>query len=264
MLAIWVMGWMPKNPWLNAGTGNIDKMAVESQREYDWSVSQGISPEKLVLTGKASSDFLFEQIENRELKKLQLCKEMGLDSDKKILLCSLPQLAEHNMMDWEDHWREIEFLLDTFSKLSDVQILISLHPKCDPASYKERLQQYNAVLGISYPIEELIPIADIFVAILTSSTVFMSIASSIPTVLINFYNLRDSLFENENSLIVVDDKSRLFEVLNTLLTDNTVYSERVQSIEKNKDYWYLVDGNARGRIFQLMQSMTSSDCERLG
>ena len=58
-LAYYFAGLMPKNPWVQGG-GYAKLMLVEGERVLKYYLTQGMEPGKMIVTGKPSSDTLYQ------------------------------------------------------------------------------------------------------------------------------------------------------------------------------------------------------------
>ena len=113
-----------------------------------------------------------------QCKDKKICKKYNLCPDKKIIICALPQLAEHNILDWENHWKEIEFLVSTISSRKQ-NLILSLHPKMEREKYLFLEEKYNCKIA-EERLFEFLPIADLFIATFSSTiiwSVFCEISS---------------------------------------------------------------------------------------
>ncbi len=238
-----LVGIMPEKPW-SLGGGKANKMAVESQRIQCALVDQDIASEKLLVTGKPSHDQIYNDIQEADHETLRA--ELGIESNQKVLLCSLPQLAEHHLLSWPEHWKEIEFLLDTFAQLENVAVVLSLHPKCDRNAYQPLADKYGAVIA-DERFYNILPICDVFVSTF-SSTVVAAIGLGKPSVVVDFYELNYSFYDDAPGVVIVDQKNLLHPNLTKLLTETAHYTQMVQTQKTHAKQWILLDGKATERV----------------
>jgi hypothetical protein len=200
-LAAKMWGMMPDNPW-SIGGGAATRMAVESPQMKRTFIEQGLPPEKILVTGKPSNDSMVNQSQPNKLHQ-----QLGLAPHQPIILCSLPQMGEHGFLPWPDHWREIEFLLDTLTQQDIARVIISLHPKSRRADYQPIFDKYPVVVP-KKRIYEMIPACDLFVATY-SSTVIQAMGFGKPAIVVDFYGLNWTFYDQEPGIRVLRDRQRL-------------------------------------------------------
>lgn len=237
-----ICGIMPENPWVLGG-GNATRMAVESQQVQKMLFVQGVPAEKMVVTGRASVDQVSDTIESANPDAIR--NEMGNKSKQRILLCAVPHLAEHGMLPWDQHWAETRFLLETLTQ-QDATVILSLHPKSNPAAYQPLADEYGVVIA-KRRAYELIPASDVFVATY-SGTVMAAIGCGVPTVLIDFFGLEYNYFDAEPGIIVVKEHADLSPALTRLFTDPAYYAQLAAAQQTRGPKWILLDGQCARRV----------------
>jgi hypothetical protein len=249
----WALGIMPENPW-TIGGGAATRMAVESPHLRRMFVEQGIPAEKLVVTGKPSVDQIYEAMQPANQHIIR--EELGIPEAEQVLLCAVPQLAEHRLMSWSQHWQEIEFLLATFAQLKNVSIVLSLHPKSDPSEYRPLADQYGTTLA-KRRIYELLPACDVFVATF-SSTVMQAIGLSKPTVIVDFYSLGYTFYDDAPGVIVLRSRDHLASTLAKLFSDPQYYDLLSEAQLPQTSEWVLLDGKCTERVAEELYRLIES------
>ncbi len=249
-LAAQVMGIMPANPW-TIGGGAATKMAVESQRLLYLLTEQGIPPEKMIVLGKPSVDLIFEQMQKVDL--IDLRTELGINDKMSVLLCAVPQLAEHDLLSWEEHWREIEFLFAALTRQPNSVVILSLHPKSSPVDYQPLADQYGAIIA-SQRIYTLLPLCDIFFATY-SSTVIQAIGLGKPVIVVDFYGLNYDFYDQEPGVLVIKDKEIFSPTIESILLDQKYYDKLASAQQKRASEWILLDGHCTKRTVNLIYQM---------
>lgn len=251
-LAAKVWDIMPENPWALGG-GAATRMAVESYRIKELLVDHGVPISKMVVTGKPSTDQIYATLKNADAEEIR--RGLGLKKGQKVLLCSVPQLAEHGLLPWNEHWREIEFLLAVLTAQSDVKVLLSLHPKSDPQQYKPFAEKYGAIIA-DKPIYSLLPVCDIFVATY-SSTVVQAIGIGKPTIVVDFYGLNYTLYDHVPGVIVLRQREELAGTLKKMISDREYYEKLSDSQRENSRKWVSLDGKRTQCVVNLIYQMTA-------
>lgn len=253
----WALGTMPENPWALGG-GAATRMAVESSHYRCMLIEQGVSEEKLVVTGKPSVDQMHEALQRTS----HVRKELDIPETDHILLCALPPLAEISVMRWPQHWQEIEFLLATFARLKNLFVVLSLHPRCNPSDYQHLADRYGAILA-KQRIYGLLPACDVFVATY-SSTVMQAIGIGKPTVVVDFYGLDYKYYDNAPGVIVLRSRDQLESTLARLFSDPQHYNQLAAAQRQHSSEWILLDGKSTERVVkELYQLIENHDRNRL-
>jgi hypothetical protein len=247
MLAAALLQIMPANPW-TLGGGRAWYMAVESEYVRKSFEGQGTPSEKLIVTGKPRYDKVAHWWRDQESVRREICAELGLAPEKPLLVCAVPQLAEHELLSWPEHWREIDFLFASLAHAHpDVNIVISLHPKSDAAQYAPLADKYNMLIAYKHGFDQLVPICDLFVSTF-SSTVTLAIACHKPAIVVDFYGLNYDFFDKVPGTIVVCEKSDLVPTLRRIFTDRVYYRSLVGGQAQAAETWSYCDGHATDHI----------------
>ncbi len=254
ILAAEIMGMMPANPWALGG-GRAWVMAVESEYNKNNFEEQGTPSDKMVITGKPRYDRAAKVWDSQQVVRSQICEALGLDSAKPLLVCAVPQLAEHDFLPWPEHWEEIAFLFKNFSELQpDINTILSLHPKSDFAKYSPRAEKYNLVIAREHSYDQLIPISDVFVAT-HSSTVTLAIAAHKPTIIVDFYGLDYNLFSDIPGIVVVREHEKFPTVLAQIFSDQEYYNQLAEGQAQTAKTFASFDGKATERILDLIDEL---------
>lgn len=251
MIAAEIMGMMPANPWALGG-GKAWMMAVESEYNKINFEEQGTPSSKMVVTGKPRYDRAAVIWKNQPVMRSEICDALGLDAGKPLLVCAVPQLAEHDFLPWPEHWREIEFLFENFSRLQpEINTVLSLHPKSDFAEYSPRADKYNLVIAREHGYDQLIPVCDVFVAT-HSSTVTLAVAAHKPTIIVDFYGLDYYLFKDVPGIEIVRQHEKFPPLLARIFNDRTYYNRLVAGQAQAAQKFALFDSKATERILDLI------------
>ena len=244
---------MPENPW-TIGGGAAKRVAVDSPRTRLNFSNEGVPTEKMVITGKPGDDQIYHAmaaIEPRETRR-----ELGIGDSQRFILCSVPQLAEHGLLSWPEHWKEINYLVKTLSEQVGANVILSLHPQSDKRNYEELAEKYGAVIA-DRRIYNLIPACDILVATY-SSVVVQAIGSGKPAVVVDFYGLDFTYYDDEPGVVVVKERESLTPTIERLLYNREYYDEMVQAQLSRKSEWLLLDGECTSRVVNELYQMIDS------
>lgn len=248
-LAGWLLGIMPKKPWIIGG-GEAEKMAVESSALRDQLLEQGMKPEKMVVTGKPSLDDIARQLV--EVNPQEIRRKLGIADGEKLIVCSIPNFAEHDLLPWNRHLVEMQFLFDGMAK-TGAKVLLNLHPRSD----RKRYQPLADTAGLTISDERiysLLPACDIFMSSY-SSTIAQAIALGKPSIVVDFYGFDYPVYDSAPGALVLRDREMYIPTLMTLLTDQNQYAAYVAEQKKRGHEWAMLDGKNTERVLEVAQSL---------
>jgi hypothetical protein len=249
-LAAEILGMMPSNPW-TIGGGNAIRMAVASPKAYQAFRLEGIPNEKMVVTGKPGDDQMFLAIQRLGEKNIR--NELGVKENQALILCSVPQLAEHGLLSWTDHWHEIDYLFKVLTSLQRSTLVLSFHPQSKPEDYKPFIDKYGAVFA-KRRIYELIPACDVLVSTY-SSVVVQAIGCGKPAIVIDFYGLNFDYYDNEPGIFVIKDREALSPTIQRLLYNQDYYNKIAIAQLERRAEWLLLDGKCTDRVINELYQM---------
>lgn len=249
-LALWVLGLMPWDPWV-IGTGLSSRVAVQNDYEYQRLLAAGVNKEKLAVTGKPSEDLVYQELQTDTNARR---RQLGLQPGKPVILCALPHYAEHGMLAWPEHWREIDFLLDVFDQL-DTETLLTLYPDSNEEDYRRRIANHRAILPNAHNVFSLMGVCDIYVANAASSTVVQAIGAHKPVVAFDLINAGGLPHINNTGVVLVKRHEDLLPCLQRLLTDRGEIGRLVSLQEQAAPYWIKLDGQCTARVMAQIADM---------
>lgn len=211
--ALHKIGVLSNNPKVIGG-GQASLVLVDGQWTADNLSRWGVSERKLVITGKLEHDILYERYRNRTALASDVRKNYALVNDSLVVIAALPQLGEHFLLPWDQHWQIQHEICRTLTSHFD-SVLVSLHPKMDPDQYSFLNTQYGVSI-LTERLDEVLPTADLFVVGQGSSTALWSVLCRIPTVVCDWYGLNLKAYDSFRSLKLtktVDDFRQTIERL---------------------------------------------------
>lgn len=240
------LGGISKNPWC-IGNGMSDVVCVDSFYTLKRYVSEGVSEDKIKIAGDLAYDTLFDHINDKDKLRREFFEQHRLGQDKPIIVLALPQFAEQGVMDWEQHWKEVNYLTESLSSLN-CTLLISLHPRVNPLDYEYLRGQMNILIS-SKPLNQILPIADLFIAV-NSSTVIWAVLCGIQTVVLDFYGLDSLIFRHLNSIKYITNRSNLGIQVNEILGNvNSVnFKSDWETLSKDE----IFDGQVVNRYYKII------------
>ncbi len=239
-------GALPGNPWVMGGGGS-DMVLVDGEEMKSRYIGFGCSPDKLTITGHPAHDQLFSMLGDRGKIRDEIRKKYGTDKEKLTIL-SLPQMGEIGKLPWDQHWKEIRFLCETFSEGAG-DTLISLHPKMNEKQYRFIEAEYGIPVA-NEPLREILPAADYFAASF-SSTVEWAVLCGIPTIVFDFYNRNYDMYNDFKGVVVTSDRQGFPALLNRVQGDPAFSEQLKQSNLEKAAMLSPFDGMCTKRIAQV-------------
>ena len=239
---------LPENPWVMGG-GYSTFILADGEETKERYIKFECTPGKIIITGHPVHDNLYSLYQNRQNLRNSLNREYAFVSDKKLIIITLPQLAEHSIKDWKTHWNEIRFLCDIFS-LQKANCIISLHPKMKYDHYKFIEDQYNIPIS-KQPLSKILPAADIFAATF-SSTIQWAVLCGIPSIVFDFYGLNYTMYDYLTGTRIINKKNELPGELEKLIKDENYYADMAAEQKKFSNYISPFDGKCMERIVDVI------------
>ncbi len=115
---------------------HADKKAVMGEIIRNLYVQSGVEPERIVVTGVAHFDQLFDR--NKEQDKQVLAKG-GLDPNKKTILFT----PNPNIITSGETKEMLTGVISAVLKMNDVQLVIKVHPRENAEPYQEMAEKYR-------------------------------------------------------------------------------------------------------------------------
>ena len=215
---------LSSNPWILGGSGNVD-MLVSGNMVKDLLIEYGVPRSRVFVTGDAEYDDLIVSINRAKVKRQEVAYKYQLDSKKRMIAISLPQWWEHKLTDEEYHWSSIELICSTAARLNS-NVLISLHPKMDPAQYESIINRHG-LTKIDEPLSSWLPICDLLIASQGSSTHIWAMISKIPVLVIDWLGLDNNPFNIVLGKHIVLESDKFEQELDRLLNDSSYYDQLV-------------------------------------
>lgn len=248
MLALRQHGMLFSHPW-TCGGGATDFVAVFGASDRDRFVRAGADPGKLVVTGQCSLDGLWERARHRASLRDGLAARNGWSAQQPLLVLAMPQYGEHGMIPRDRHLRGSADLLCALGS-SGVALLVSLHPRSNPADYEAMVQAAGARIS-DRPLVEILAGADVFVAT-HSSTVRWAGLLGIPTVILDDFGIGQSIFEGIDGLAFVTDRRTLKQFVSRLAADEDERRRRVERLRASCSRLDPFDGKSSRRVIELI------------
>lgn len=174
-IALWLHNMLPRHPWV-CGASYSDLVYAYSEDEKTLILNEN-KDIKVLEAGLVEDNYLLSTVKNKEQIITVLRTKYRIDELSKIVLLSMPQLAEHNLVSWNIHKQNMKELVNCIcSKYNNC--LISLHPKSRREDYE--FLENDKVRIINERLRDVIAAANVFICLDSSSTRHFASLLNIP------------------------------------------------------------------------------------
>jgi hypothetical protein len=238
-------------PWC-LGNGLSDAVCVDNAITAERYRRDRVPGEKIRIVGDVVYDKVADTLRRRCDLREALMAKYGFDRTRKLIAVALPQLAEQGLMEWDEHWKEMRFLVDALSREGQ-SLLISLHPRMKTSDYAFLEKEYHCRIA-EERFADFVSVPDVFVANY-SSTVIWAVLCGVRCVVVDFYGLNYRFFDYLRSVRIIRDRGRLAPALAAALHDPPPdFSEDWRALSREA----VLDGNTIQRYYDLVDELSAS------
>ncbi len=241
------LGVLSSNPWYT-GNGVSDYIVLDSEAAKLRYIENGVSSQKLSFLGDYAYDALFTIYSDRNSIKEKIAQKYQLDSSKPIWILALPQLAEHDLLDWPSHWKYQNDILTAVSQRKE-NILISLHPRMRKEQYEFLENDYQCKI-LEERLFDVLPIADCFLAGY-SGTIRWAVLCGIQTIVVDFTMMKHKMFDDLESVKYALNNEELLILVQNIQRDNAVLKRDYKRLSGPE----IFDGKTINRYIQLLYTI---------
>jgi CDP-Glycerol:Poly(glycerophosphate) glycerophosphotransferase len=242
-------GLLSARPWVLGGS-NTDIACAFNDDHQKYLIAGGVRAETIVVTGQPSLDaFAIAGASDGDLRS-QLRDRYSLPADRPLVICCVPQHAEHHLVSWDRHREMTEEL---FSALvgSGASVLLSLHPKSRLENYADAAGRHGLPI-VAEQLVEVLSAADLLVAAF-SSTVAWAIGLGIPAIVVDALGSNYRLFRDVPGVTIVEDHAALGNVLGGFVRDDNIRAQLRRQAELGAARVGRLDGRASQRVVQAIE-----------
>lgn len=238
------------------GTGKCSMMAVFGETTKKMFMSEGINPEKIMITGNPKFDLLFSI--NKNDYKENICHKLGIPTTKNIILLLTSYLVEINTWTAEQRKEFVSTVARATAAQRDTILIIKIHPPLENENvYVDIVKKFmpHPIILKYAEISELLSACSIVITI-ASTVALEAMALKKPVIFVNLFNESDMDFYNNSGAFFVKNENELSDALeNASIEDEVRNKLRDDFIAKNA---YLQDGKSSKRIADLIFEMTKN------
>ena len=243
------------------GHAGCSKMAVFSNTAKELSVSEGISPERIVVTGNPKFDYLFYAKESG--CKSKVCQTYGIAENKDITLLLTDYLVECGKWTPKQRKQFVIAICKAVSQLPQAKLVIKLHPSVErEEDYQEIVKDLPEppIICKDVPLWELLHACSLAITVLSTAGL-EAMAAGKPLVAINLFGDAEP-FDETSGAIIVHRESDLLPALETILYNGLSEEKKEAASKFVYQHAYAQDGKAAKRIADLIVQMAAETKDR--
>lgn len=242
-LALTSLSMLPGDPFL---LGNwSDLILVGGKFDHQTLLADGVSQEKLVITGEIEHDDLAKTEKHATKIKNELIIKYRLNPEGKIIIVSIPQVQPEELMSFSKQKAERHRLVGAACGFGR-NVLLSLHPKLNPHECLDLISDLPVSI-LTEKLKDVLAAADMYVCN-HSSTVRWSIMLNIPTVLVDFNGSEERSFRDLGSALTVCNMDELENRISNLLLNLKEINELYGYQKQVSEIFGILDMGSGARI----------------
>ncbi len=249
------------NPVLAWVTNSINglNVAVDNKLTQKFYQNEGLDTNRWRIVGSLAEDMIYENLQNKSVLRELLSTKFGLSPDMPVIAIALPpnQFTRHaaNVLEYTSYEDLLRFLIETVEKQAgnDYAVVINAHPRITQKdiSMIKRLGGYF----INAPIETLIPVASLFVAV-ASATIRWAIAAGVPTINLDAYNYKYRDYDDVDGVVTVATRKEFTVAIQSYVSDKSYRDDLSIKAEESSRKYFLLDGCSEKRITSAIQQLS--------
>ncbi len=260
VLACEYFNMVPRVPWL-LNSGNADVIAAENPYMADYYERAGIEKEKICLTGTLADDKLHAILPRRKELRERLAEQLGIAVTGKLILFGLPpnQMTRGNERrgEFKQYPDLLRFLVETVTATRNPgdAVLISLHPRIRRHDV-EWIESLGARI-VDEPVETLIPLADLYIAVV-SATIRIAISASVPVLNFDAFHYYYDDFVGLKGVVEVRSKVEYAAAVKRFLHEPAYWTSLKEAQQRDANRLAVLDGQAGARMLELVRRLETA------
>ncbi len=241
------------------GLGEYSKIAIFGDAEREILLSEGIAPERVVVTGNPKFDKVFYSKGNN--CKQSVCEKWKIPTNKEIILLLTQYMVEGGIWTSEQRRKFVLAIAEAADGLPNTRLIIKLHPPVETEKdYHEIVKDLPRppIICKYEPIHELLNASSLVITT-ESTTGLEAMATGRPVIIADLYNdFGAPSFYRQSSAIHVEREEDFSPAIYRALYDPQTREEMRSSMESFVyEKAYLQDGQAYKRIVDLITEMVA-------
>jgi hypothetical protein len=191
-LAAWWAGLSLPSGWYQ-GTRFADAIVISGEDERRVCHAASIPDARIAAIGSPALQMQHERRQQRSIVRCEIEERYSLPRERPLIILAMPVLWEHRMIDRASQFSFVQAALAVLVR-EHRSVLISLHPKMNRADYEPYAKASGAKIADT-PLSEILTAADAFIAGGYSSTLRWALATGIPSVNLDLWDLNESTYD---------------------------------------------------------------------
>lgn len=248
------MGLLADKPWVYGGSGP-DLVCAMGPDHLAYMTTGGVARDRIELTGQPSLDHLVRTPEQTAALKAALAAKHGFDPARPLLICAVPQHAEHGMADPARHQALTSELFWTLAA-SGLPVLLSLHPKSRRETYAATAEAAGLQI-LDQRLLEVLPAADLLIAAF-SSTIGWVVGLGRPAIAFDNIDSGFELYKNLSGVKIARSASELRRILQEIATSPSAWDELRSQAQKGQQAIGALDGRNAERTARAISRLMNN------
>lgn len=242
----------------NYGHGKCKKIAVFGDATKDLLISEGIDPQRIIVTGNPKFDSIYHY--KNSSSKQNVCKILKLQSDKDIFLLITQHFVEAKI--WSNRQRSdfIMTICRAISTFPNAQLIIKLHPPYESETdYRQIIKDLPEppIICKDISLHELINACTAVMAV-DSTAGLEAMAMGKPVMIMNLFNSDRPSFYRDSGAFFAHNEREIVDKIWKILFDSKELNKRSKSMQNFVYYHaHLQDGKSSKRISELIERIAT-------
>ena len=256
----WLAGALPWDPWAFHG-GISDMVAIWDDNIKKELFSRGTMGGKYLCTGDPIATELFNTRTIANETRENLYEKYNFDKNRKLIICSTPVLAEHDILSPAKSDIEVDWFFSILSQ-SGANVLVSVHPRGDFEQRKAQAKKWG-LATMDEPLVLAMPACDVYVSV-SSTTHRWSMMLGKPAIQLCTWGVAN-IYESDRSanLYPVLNKGDFDPTLSKVLENATFDKDTQRASEIYVEGAELLDGKSTERILNAIATLATQDRSRI-
>lgn len=250
-------GFTPSEPWVT-NSGPIGSVAVDNEITRNFYAREGVEVENWKVTGSIVEDRLYQVKAGKENQRKRLAEKYKFVENDRWIVIALPpdqfDVLNVETLEFADYKTLCKSFVESVVKIvgDSWNVIINLHPRSDRKSVG--WLEDAGVLFVERPLEELLPLADVFIAS-ASATIRWAVACGIPVINYDVYNYKYDDFKSYSGVVEVTDLQGYQRVLYSMVEDDHWLSSLRGLQQQSANSLFKFDGQSKARMLEFVSEL---------
>lgn len=244
LIAMDTLGMLPDRYGIRYGVSPY--IFVEGENGKNIRLEMGHPVNRVIVTGMASLDKLHTTLAGKSDLRHVIEDKYGVQKDDRILIVALPQGYAHGTVTLEEEQENFDNLFEMLRGVP-AKLLVSLHPRVRLSDYAYIERKYGVRL-LEERLYNILPVADLFLADWSSTTLMWGVLCQIPTFGYISPSSVDEIMHGLPDVFMSSDIEALGDEIYRACSFDEVYGRHVERSIADAAIWDVFDGKSTARI----------------